>query len=224
MTCKPQGLDPLVERVLAALSAHPEAGEIVLGGYLVLQHYADYRRSHDVHAWWRTRASVAAQSAIRSAMQQVAAEEGSELRERRFGDTFSFELSRGGKKYFSFQIAVRSVELEPPQVSAWPPILIESLHDNLGAKMNALVERGSPRDFADIRQAVAVGLVTVSECWELWARKNPGGLVETARQKVLLHLVALEGRRPLNSISEPASRQVAQATRDWFKREFLRLP
>src|SRR5438105_4699622 len=87
MNQKPRQIDPLADRVLECLAAMPEAAEIVIGGYLALQHYVDYRRTHDIDAWWRTRASPAAESAIRAAMQRVAAERGDELRERRFGET-----------------------------------------------------------------------------------------------------------------------------------------
>ena len=216
-------IDPLAEKVLEALSGKPEASEIVLGGYLALQQFVDYRRTHDIDAWWRTRASTAAKAAIREAMQQVAATEGYELRERCFGDTASFELCRESKRRFSFQIAVRSVELEPPVVSAWPPLLIETLRDNVGSKMNALVDRGAPRDFLDIMHVVKGGLSNAAECWELWSKKNPGTSVDVAREKALHHLLAIEMRRPLESISDPHQQAQALETRDWFRREFLGL-
>src|SRR4051794_29229843 len=101
---KPVQIDPRAERVLTLLAGKLEASEIVLGGYFALQHYSDYRRTHDIDAWWKTRANPATEEVIREAMQQLAADEGSELRERRFGETASFELVRGGKKEFSFQI------------------------------------------------------------------------------------------------------------------------
>ena len=72
------------------------------------------------------------------------------------------------RREFSFQIALRSVELEPTLISPWALILIEMLSDNVGAKMNALVDRGAPRDFTDIRKIVSAGLVTTARCWELW--------------------------------------------------------
>jgi hypothetical protein len=58
---KPVTIDVRAEKVLALLAGKLEAGEIVLGGYFALQHYADYRRTHDIDAWWKTRASPAAE-------------------------------------------------------------------------------------------------------------------------------------------------------------------
>ena len=81
--------------------------------------------------WWKSRADSNAENAIRDSMRNVAIDKGLELQERRFGETLSFELSRNKQKVFSFQIAVRSVELERPQTSAWPPILIETFVDNV---------------------------------------------------------------------------------------------
>jgi hypothetical protein len=219
---KPVTIDVRAEKVLALLAGKLEAGEIVLGGYFALQHYADYRRTHDIDAWWKTRASPAAEQMIREAMQRVADEEGYSLRERKFGETVSFELVKGGRKEFSFQIAVRSVGLEEPVASAWPPVLIETLTDNIASKMSALVDRGAPRDFTDMKHVIAEGFVTVEGAWDLWCRKNPDGALESAKQKVLLQLEALESRRPLESIRDDAERERARETREWFKREFLR--
>jgi hypothetical protein len=155
-------------------------------------------------------------------MQQVATEEGFTLEERRFGETVSFELVREGKRQFSFRVAIRSIALEEPLASAWPPVLIETLADNVASKMNALVDRGAPRDFVDIQQLADLGLVTIPQCWEWWSKKNPGELVEPAKQKVLFHLTSLENRRPLESISDSGDRERARRTREWFKQEFVR--
>src|SRR5947209_5887028 len=207
---KPAAIDALADEVLCLLSAKPEASEIILGGYFALQHYAHYRRTHDVDAWWRLRASPAAEQAIRQTMAAVAAAPGFELRERRFGETVSFELLGDGRKHFSFQIAVRSVTLDEPVASPWPPIWIETLPDNVGSKMNALVGRGSPRDFTDIKHVVGAGLLSVADCWALWSRKNAGAAPDAARQKVLLHLTALEARRPLDTITDADERERAR--------------
>jgi len=218
---KPTQIQLLASRVLDALAGKPEASEIVLGGYLALQHFVDYRKTNDIDAWWRTRATKAAEAAIREAMGQVASSEGYELRERRFGDTLSFELCRDGRKSFSFQIAVRSVEIEPPVASAWPPLLIETLRDNVGSKMNALVDRGAPRDFLDIKHVVTADLASSADCWALWLKKNPGDSADAAREKVLHHLTALELRRPLEHIPDLQERERARETREWFRRDFL---
>jgi hypothetical protein len=219
---RPRQLDSLAERVLSLLSGRPEAGEIVLGGYLALQHYLDYRQSHDIDAWWKTRADPGAEGLIRAVMQEVAAEASMELLERRFGDTLSFELAQDGRRRFSFQIATRSIAVEEPQPSPWPPLRIETLPDNVGAKMNALVNRGAPRDFLDIHAVVVAGLLTTARCWDLWQAKNPAGSVDDARRNVLLHLASLDARRPLESIPDPAARERARQIRTWFRDAFVR--
>lgn len=218
---KPKTIDPLADRVLQRLAGSPESAEIVLGGYLALQHYVDYRATHDIDAWWRERATPQTEKAIHEIMRTLALEEGCELREKHFGETSSFEMVRAGRKCFSFQIAVRSVQLEPPILSAWPPVLIETLADTVGSKMNALVDRGSPRDFLDIRMIVTTGLLPTQKCWELWLRKNAGHNIDEGRQKVMLHLTSLEARRPLQAIGDVAEREQAGQLRGWFRDEFL---
>ena len=215
----PKGHDPLAERVLSLLTGQPEAGQIVLGGYFVLHQHVPYRTTHDIDAWWKGRADPAAERAIRNAMQQVSTEQGTELRERRFGETISFELLEAGQVRFSFQIALRSISLEDPQPSAWPPILTETLSDNLASKMNALVDRGAPRDLVDVWTAVDAGLVNVARCWALWQAKNPGGSIEAAKQNVLLHLAGLEARRPLAAMDDPQGRDRARRVRQWIREE-----
>jgi hypothetical protein len=219
---RPRRLDPLAERVLSLLSGRPEGNQIVIGGYLALQHYLDYRTTHDIDAWWSGRADPAAEEAIRQVMQHVADETQMALRERRFGDTLSFELMRDDEQRFSFQIATRSIAVEEPRMSAWPPLRIETLADNIGAKMNALVNRGAPRDFLDIHAVVVAGLLTPGRCWELWGIKNPRESTEAAKRNVLLHLAGLDSRRPLEGISDPADRERARTVRHWFRDVFVR--
>lgn len=67
----PQTMDPLAEQVLSLLKGKPEAREIILGGYFALRYYVDYRATHDIDAWWRDRASPAAEQLVRQAMSQV---------------------------------------------------------------------------------------------------------------------------------------------------------
>lgn len=90
---------------------------------------------------------------------------GTTLRVRNWGETQSYELQNAGQTVFSFQVAVRSFALEPAALSAWPPVQIETLLDNLGAKMNALVARGVPRDFLDAYTVVERGIASIEELW-----------------------------------------------------------
>jgi hypothetical protein len=150
-------------------------------------------------------------------MQRVAASHGLELGTRSWGETQSYELKRGAKKIFSFQISLRDVQLDAPLASAWDPVKIETFRDNLGAKMNALVERGAPRDFLDTHEVCRRGLVTENGCWEAWSDKNPGQRFEEAKAKVLHHLEAIELRRPLASIPAVDERKAAQDLRQWVR-------
>jgi hypothetical protein len=224
MPLRPQGPDPLAIEILERLQRSPEAGEIVLGGYFALREHLDYRATHDLDAWWRTGRSEGAMRAIRGAMEAVARAHGLELRERAWGETVSFELGRDGHGVFSFQIALRTIEIAPSAVSRWPPIRIESLSDNIGSKMNALVNRGAARDFLDIREVVRRGLVGVDEAWKLWLDKNPGGDVLAAQANVLRHLEALERRRPLEAIDDAEARAEASDTRLWIREVLLGRP
>lgn len=219
---RPEQLDPLAAMVLDQLAGKAEASEIILGGYFALKHYLDYRATHDVDAWWRTRSSQATETAIEAAMRAVAGGNGLSFQKRSFGDTSSFELLREKSRLFSFQIAIRSVELQPPVLSPWPPILIETLADNIGAKMNALVGRGAPRDFTDIKRVVDAGMMSVADCWKLWQGKNTAAPIDAARANVRFHLAGLETRRPLSTIASASERDRARATRSWFAQEFLR--
>jgi hypothetical protein len=81
-------------------------------------------------------------------------------------EVVSLQLKRGTATVFTVQIAPRTIELEEPigrDRSPWAPILIEALADNVGAKMNALVNRGAPRDFLDVYTVVTASLATGDE-------------------------------------------------------------
>ena len=223
---KPVGIDPLAAELLDEMVHQPAARHVVLGGYFALKHYCDYRATHDIDAWWDETAGAREQAAARQVLSQalstVAQRRGLTVAQRRFGDTESWELCRDRQKVFSFQISVRTVRLAPYLPSPWPPVQIESLPDNVGSKMNALVQRGAPRDFADVRQLVESGLVNAADCWDAWARKNPDLDPRDARMEVARHLQELEKRRPLASITDAEQRQRAAAVRAWFQKEFLR--
>lgn len=214
-------IDPIAADILERLAGYPEASQIVLGGYFALQFYIRYRDTHAIDAWWKDTPDPRTEAVLREVVTQVAAARNLSVRERRFGETLSLELLADGRKCFAVQIAVRSVTLDPPVPSPWPPILLETLSDNIGSKMNALVERGAPRDFTDIHWAVNAGLMNASECWGIWARKNPGAPVAEAKRKAALHLAKIECWRPLESIADDSARENAGRNRDWFRQEFF---
>lgn len=213
----PSRLHTLAKEILDELRDQPAAAAIILGGGVALQHYCEYRDTRDIDAWWANLPVTDAEALLSSVMEKVGKRHALLLRVRNWGETQSYELQQAGQTVFSFQIAVRSVSLEASRESAWPPVQIETLIDNLGAKMNALVGRGAPRDFLDVFTVVERGLSTVNELWGVWSKKNPGKEVAEARVNVLRRLHELEARRPLDSISDSEERANANMLRTWVK-------
>ncbi len=216
---KPEHPDPFAAAFLGRLQDLPEAEQFVLGGYFALKHYLDYRPTGDVDAWWRSREDSRALAAARDAFAHTAEEFGYTVRERAWGETISLEAYDGSSKAFSFQVSVRSVEIDQPIASPWGRFPIETLDDNVASKMLALVARGAPRDFVDVKQIVDVGLVSVARCWQLWTAKGPGIELEDARARVRINLERIEARMPLERL--PAERRNAAAElRAWYRDEF----
>ncbi|MCW5557269.1 MAG: nucleotidyl transferase AbiEii/AbiGii toxin family protein [Verrucomicrobiae bacterium] len=220
----PQSLNPLAREVLEALRGRPEAASIVIGGGVALQHYLLYRGTMDLDAWWsqETRDTKAASRAIHETVEALARKHHLNFSVRSFGETESFELRNGVAKVFSVQIATRTTELDEPLESEWKPVKIESLRDNLAAKMNALVNRGAPRDYLDIFTACTHGIVSPAECWKLWQAKNPGGDAPQAAAAMLTKLRDIEARRPLEKIPDAQERDKSAIVRAWFPSEFAR--
>jgi hypothetical protein len=77
-------------------------------------------------------------------------------------------LSKG----FSFQIAQRAVQLQPPVPLSWANSLLDSLDDLIASKMVALIEHGAPRDFRDVYAVCHARLMTPKCCWELWRQRQ----------------------------------------------------
>lgn len=220
---KPSNLDPRAANVLEWIGAQPWAGRIVLGGAFALKHYLDYRTTRDCDAWWDRaatrdeRRSIVAE--IRGALVQL--NPGAEILAENWGDVDSLKVVVDGNAVFSFQIADRAVQMEPYLESGWGGVRIETLRDNLGSKMCALVERGAPRDFRDIHEAAQRLGWTPSDLWELWQRKNPDRSVADAAHLVRIHLEGLAARRPLPSIPDPGERERAALVRAWFFDQLL---
>jgi len=219
---KPANLDPIAADILEELHRAPEAKHFVLGGYFALSHYLDYRRTHDIDAWWdeggRTESAV---QAARDALATVAKRRGLDLQERERGDVLYFVLQdpASHQSVFSFQVAERTRQLAQPLASPYPPIMIEAFDDNVASKMTALVSRGAPRDLRDIHVIVTSGLSTVSEAWQLWQKKNPDKSLTAAKAEVMRSLDALEARRPLRSLPEKEAEEAARV-REWYRSEF----
>ena len=220
---KPSTLDPRAERLLEWMGAQPWARCIVLGGGVALKHYLDYRGTKDCDAWWHQDAQAADRRQIVSEVAGAlrALNPGSEIRLREFNEVNSVELFEGGQAKFSFQIAKRDVQLEPYLPSGWGDLGIESLNDNLASKMCALVDRGYPRDFRDIRHAARELDYSIIELWTLWQRKNPTRQVWDAKTLIRNSLEAIIRRRPLEAINDQRERAEADEVRLWFLKDFL---
>ncbi|MDP9107094.1 MAG: nucleotidyl transferase AbiEii/AbiGii toxin family protein [Candidatus Eremiobacteraeota bacterium] len=220
---KPEHPDPFAAAFLDRLKDRPEAEQFVLGGGFALKHYLDYRSTADVDAWWRTIPDPVALDAAREAFASVARDFGYHVQERATGSMTSIEAVDGNRKVFSFQVALRDIAIESPVASPWGRFPIETPADNIAAKMNALVNRGAPRDFRDIREIVTAGLATPQHCWELWVTKNPGRDVSDARRAVQHWLAGIAARRPLERIA-PDERGRAAELREWFRDVFAADP
>jgi hypothetical protein len=102
---------------------------------------------------------------------------------------------------------------------------IDSLSDLVASKMVALVERGAPRDFLDIYTLCQSGVVKVSDCWELWSRRQrlAGSDADLSRARLAIetHLERIALHRPLEKIMDPEQREQARRLRDWYQAPFL---
>jgi hypothetical protein len=221
---RPSQLSFYAERTLQLLADEGLGHTISLGGALGLQHYLDYRSTHDVDTWWASSATTEDRAQVVGTIESALGAWG-EVRTRRWGDVVSVELRVEGKAVFSFQIASRSAQLEPSRTVPWTDVALDSLTDLIASKMVALVERGAPRDFRDIHAVCAAGLATASECWRLWRlRQEQAGSDEDphrARLAVETHLARIAQHRPLESIVEIPQREEAARVRNWFTEEFL---
>jgi hypothetical protein len=83
--------------------------------------------------------------------------------------------------------------------------------------MSALVIRGAPRDFVDVREICRRGLATEDDCWDMWRQKNRERSLAEANVALLRHLELIESRRPLSSISDEDERRSAEDLRSWTR-------
>lgn len=221
---RPEHMPDHAEVCLDALSASNLGHAISLGGAFGLLHYLDYRRTHDVDAWWHAEASEAERAKVSEVLRKTLEAAGT-VRIRTWGQVLSIELIRGSKKVFSFQIAERSAQLEPSQPAPWTDILLDSFNDLVANKMVALVERGAPRDFRDVYAVCQTGLATPDKCWRLWRLRQQLAGVSTdgrrARLAVETHLSRIVRHRPLDNIAEERERETARRARIWYKTELL---
>lgn len=215
----PASLPDIARDLLAELGKQQEAKSIVIGGGVALMHYMDTRTTVDLDAWWADGVDAAAFAKADAIAQEIAHRRGLELERRRFGDVASLDFvdPSSKQKVFAFQIASRDRTLDAPQASPWGFLPIETLRDNLASKMEALVARGAPRDFVDVKAAVDVGFATAPELWDLWRHKAPARDVVQAKLHVLHHLEGIERRAPLSAIADEERRQSLHVARLWYR-------
>lgn len=218
----PANLHPLSRELLESLVGHSEAAEIVIGGGVALSHYLQYRDTVDLDAWWREAPRADALAFLERTMQAMAARHGLIYRRRSWGETDSLELCQDDRKQFSFQISRRTLALDEAIPSAWQPVGIETLRDNVASKMTALIQRGAPRDFLDIYQLCTRNVMQMSECWTWFMEKNPGVTVDEAKRKIIARLTMIETTRPLETIETDAAREQAAHVRDWYHHVFAK--
>ena len=222
---QPAHLSPFAKVCLEALVKAGLGSTISLGGTFGLFHYYDYRPTHDVDAWWLDDVTEAQKKEVVQVLQSTLERYGV-VRVRSWGDLTSIELSQEGKTVFSFQLAVRTQRLEDFQVAGWIDIPLDSFRDLVSTKMNALVQRGAPRDFLDVYTICHAELITIEECWSLWRERQDliGNEHDDgkARLAVETHLKRIELQRPLEQIEDEESRDNARDLRLWFVNTFLK--
>ena len=221
---RPKHIPEYAEACLQALAASELGANISLGGAFGLLHYLDYRSTRDVDAWWASTATAEDRRRVINVL-EAALEPFGQVKTRAWGDVVSVELMQEAKTVFSFQIAHRSAQLEPPSVAEWTGVFLDSFADLLASKMVALVERGAPRDFRDIYALCQAGLATPQQCWDLWRRRQ--GLAgsdtdsDRARLAIQTHMARIVQHRPLAQIESLEKRMESQQLRAWFAKEFL---
>ncbi len=222
--CHPTHIPIYAEECLRALVANGLNDKISLGGAFGLLHYLDYRPTHDVDAWWDPSATSEEKEQVIQVIEKTLNPYG-EVRRRSWGDVVSIELVQSASTVFSFQIARRSVQLEPPVSATWIDVPLDSFPDLVASKMVALVERGAPRDFRDIFTLCQSGLTTAEQCWQVWRQRQAlaGSDANTRRAGLAVetHLTRIALHRPLNEIQNREQRAEAEKLRAWFREVFI---
>lgn len=221
----PSSLTVHARACLQAVADEGLGGAISLGGALGLAYYLDYRATADVDAWWSDSAGRTEKEGVLAVLVAALGPFG-QTRVRSWGDVSSVDLLEGGKTVFSFQVAQRSARLREPVNPPWPAgVRLDHLDDLLAGKMEALVNRGAPRDFRDAHEVCDRGLSSPAALWALWAdRRLAVGQDRDPRRAALAvrtHLERIERVRPLETIVDGAEREKARSVRGWVREELL---
>jgi hypothetical protein len=222
---RPTHIPDFADDCLRALAERNLGHKISLGGAFALLHYLDYRSTFDVDAWWHPAATAKEREQVIGTLVAVLSVYGP-VRRRSFGDVTSIELDiEPKKKTFSFQIAERSAQLQPSVSAQWTNVLLDSVSDLIASKMNALIQRGAPRDFRDIYTICQSDLATPLQCWQLWQQRqqltSDDADIDLAKVAINGHLERIEQYRPLATITDRDQHQQAIAVRQWYRKVFL---
>lgn len=221
---RPTNIPHFAELCLQALVDKQLNDKISLGGAFGLLHYLDYRSTHDVDAWWNKETTTPEKEQVIGAIETALAQYG-QVQRRIWGDVVSIELNQTSKIVFSFQIAQRTVQLQPAISATWIDVALDSFSDLVASKMVALVERGAPRDFRDIYALCQANLTTPDECWQLWRERQTlaNSDVDPNRVRLALetHLTRIALHHPLDEVSDPEQKSEIEQTRSWFRKDFM---
>lgn len=111
--------------------------------------------------------------------------------------------------------------------AGWINVPLDSFDDLVATKMNALIQRGAPRDFLDIYTICQAKLISMVKCWNLWHKRQ--GLIgnehdaSKARLAIETHLERISLQRPLEQIKDDQERENAKQVREWFLNSFLQV-
>lgn len=222
---RPKEMSRFAQACLDALATSKLAPYLSLGGAFGLAHYFEYRSTHDVDAWWVEPVTSEVRRRVARVLVETLQPYG-EVRTRAWGDVVSIELLQAGKVVFSFQIALRSAQLQDLLPAPWPTgMWLDTFEDLVASKMTALVERGAPRDFRDIYMLCQAQQCSIGQCWELWQARqllaNENADAERANLAIHTHLARIERARPLEQIADPQQHMAAEQLRKWFLERFL---
>ena len=124
---RPHQLPLYSELCCQCLTENELAHTISLGGAFGLLHYLDYRSTTDVDAWWVTYDPKERQAVVEAIEKALKAQ--GDVKVRYWGQVVSVELQQTNKTVFSFQIAERSIQLEPSQPISWTDLKLEKVSD-----------------------------------------------------------------------------------------------
>ncbi len=104
-------------------------------------------------------------------------------------------------------------------------VSLDGFSNLVANKMAILIERGSPQDFLDIYTLCYEGLITASQCWQLWkAQQRSTGHAEKtiwAKLAILTHINEMGQPHSPEKIADPIESSIMPHIQMWFQTDFL---